>query len=294
MRSWRMAGRRPNARLQRPIRVKNAGGADMLWVRAAMVFLAAAVSGLAAGGRAWGAYTPVEVKDGGCVSGTVKWSGDIPAEKTIKPGVDTKVCHVRPDQALVIDKKTLGVKNAVVYLSGIKKGKKFASRRVTLGQKDCIYTPRVIVVPAKGEVGLQSSDVVTHNIHIYTRRNRAFNLILPPRPKESDTTEPVVRRFVRPDRILAKCDIHSWMKAHILVSSHPYRVVTDERGQFSITDIPSGTYRIGVWHEQGYSSTRTEGVPVIEFARKIQDVTVEKGKTTTVDFTAALKEESAK
>ncbi len=231
-------------------------------VRAAMVFLATVVSGLAAGGRAWGAYTPVEVKDGGSVSGTVKWSGSIPAEKTIKPGVDTKVCHVRPDQALVIHKETLGVKNAVVSLLGIKKGRKFDSERVTLGQKDCSFTPRVIVVPAKGEVEFRSSDIVTHNVHIYTRRNRAFNLILPPRPKESDKTEPVVKRFVRPDRIVVKCDIHSWMKAWILVSSHPYRVVTDEKGQFSITDIPAGTYRIGVWHEQGYSSTRTEGVPI--------------------------------
>lgn len=262
-------------------------------VRAAMVFLVAAVFGLTAGGRAWAAYTEVEVKDGGSLRGTVRWSGRIPAEKTITPGEDTKVCRVRPDQALVIHKETLGVKNAVVYVSKITKGKKFDSKRVELNQKDCIFEPHIVIVPAKGEVAFGNDDAVPHNIHVYSRRNRSFNLVVPPRSGESDEAEAVVRRFIRPDRVVVKCDYHAWMKAYILVSSHPYRVVTDENGRFSITDIPPGTYRIGVWHEQGYSSTRTEGVPMLEFDRKTQEVTIESGKTATVDFTAALKRESA-
>lgn len=254
------------------------------------LLLAAAALGLACGGEAWAAYAEIEVKSGGSVTGALKWSGDLPPEKMIAPATDTKVCHVHADQALVIDKETLGVKNALVSLSGIKKGKKFASRRITLGQKDCIFTPRVIVVPTNGEVAYTSSDTVTHNVHTITKRNRSFNLIVPPRASGSDEAEPLVRRVVRPDRIEVKCDIHSWMRAWIRVTRHPYVVVTDEKGRFSITDIPPGTYKIRVWHEQGHSRTRTENVPMLEFDRKKQDVTIEGGKTALVNFTAKLKE----
>lgn len=259
-------------------------------VKIRMAFLATAVLGLAVSGEALAAYSVIEVKDGGSITGTVKWSGDIPAEKTINPSVDTKICHVGPDEALVIDKKTLGVKNAVVSIFGIKKGKKFDSQRVTLGQKGCMYAPRVVVASVKGEVAFQSADPVTHNVHVYSKRNRAFNLILPPKSEGADKTEPVVKRFSRSDRILVKCDIHSWMKAWILVSSHPYRVVTDETGRFKITDIPPGTYKVGIWHEQAYSSTRTEGVPILTFAKRTQTITVESGKTVAMKFVAKKKD----
>ena len=257
-------------------------------------FLAMAVMGLAISGKALAAYSVVEVKNGGSITGTVKWSGDVPKAKMITPGVDKQICHVGPEEALVINEKTLGIKNAVVVLLKIKKGKKFASKRVTLDQKGCMYAPRVVVAPVKGEVAFQSSDPVTHNVHIYTKRNRSFNLILPPRAKGSDKAEPVVKSFARSDRIMVKCDIHSWMKGWILVSSHPYRVVTDENGKFNITDIPPGTYKIAVWHEQAYSKTRTKGVPMLSFKSKSLPVKVESGKSVTKNFVATKKAEPTK
>jgi hypothetical protein len=40
------------------------------------------------------------------------------------------------------------------------------------------------------------------------------------------------------------------------VHDSPYVAVTDERGAFTIDDVPPGSYRVTLWHE-GY---RTRGV----------------------------------
>jgi protocatechuate 3,4-dioxygenase beta subunit len=38
------------------------------------------------------------------------------------------------------------------------------------------------------------------------------------------------------------------MESWALVADHPYYAITDEKGQFTLTDIPPGTYRVAVWH----------------------------------------------
>ena len=39
------------------------------------------------------------------------------------------------------------------------------------------------------------------------------------------------------------------MSGHMIVFGHPYFATTDEEGNFKITDIPPGTYKIRAWHE---------------------------------------------
>jgi hypothetical protein len=47
-----------------------------------------------------------------------------------------------------------------------------------------------------------------------------------------------------------KCNIHSWMHAWIGVLPHPYFAVSNEKGDFTIPDLPPGTYTIAAWQEK--------------------------------------------
>jgi hypothetical protein len=50
------------------------------------------------------------------------------------------------------------------------------------------------------------------------------------------------------------------MSAYILVTSSPYYAVTDERGEFSIEEVPVGSYKIEIWHEKLGIQSKTVSV----------------------------------
>ncbi len=58
------------------------------------------------------------------------------------------------------------------------------------------------------------------------------------------------KKIRKPGIIRTKCDIHSWMKGWWFVAKTPYAVLSNENGEFSITDIPPGTYTLKIWHEK--------------------------------------------
>jgi hypothetical protein len=60
------------------------------------------------------------------------------------------------------------------------------------------------------------------------------------------------------------------MSAYIVVLQNPYFALTDNIGDFEIKNVPPGTYQLKVWNEK----LKTVSQPV----------TVETGKTTTVEF----------
>ncbi len=45
------------------------------------------------------------------------------------------------------------------------------------------------------------------------------------------------------------CNIHPWMKAHLLSLDHPYMAVSGEDGTFEIKNLPAGTNEFQFWHE---------------------------------------------
>lgn len=190
------------------------------------------------------AYDVGEVKDGGTISGTVKFAGTPPARKTIEVAKDKEVCakekHLSADLIVGPDK---GIENVVVSLVDVKKGKKWASTKATLDQKGCVYTPHVVVVPAGGELDILNSDGILHNIHTYSKANPSINKAQPKFKKV------LTEKFSKPEVIKVACDAHAWMSGWIVVSAHPYVAVTNEKGTFTIKDVPPGTYKLEVWHE---------------------------------------------
>ena len=69
------------------------------------------------------------------------------------------------------------------------------------------------------------------------------------------------------DVFVVKCDVHPWMKSYTQVFDHPYYAVTDKTGNFSIANVPDGTYQLVAWQEK-FGSKRTLS----------QNITVKSGK----------------
>jgi plastocyanin len=201
------------------------------------VLIALPVSGMAA-------YEGGDVKDGGTISGTVKFKGTAPAPKKLDVSKDKEVCgkSAKTDPSLLVSNGNLA--NAVVTITDIKKGKKIDLKKVTLDQKECEYHPHVLVFPAGTTVEILNPDGILHNIHSYSKVNSAFNQA---QPKFKKTLEV---KIDKPEIIEVKCDVHGWMQGWFVATENPYFAVTDNSGSFKLTDVPPGTYNVEVWHEK--------------------------------------------
>jgi hypothetical protein len=205
---------------------------------------------LLAGGRSTAqvAYQTITVKDGGTITGSVKWSGPVPKIPSVLINKDPDVCDPqslkkRDLERLVIDGNG-GVANTVVFLKNVTKGKAMAlpEGRQYLNQKTCRYEPHLLLVPADGTVQLNSSDPVLHTVHMSGASD--YNL---PFPFANRT---VSRTMNRQGLVDLRCNAgHVWMNAEMLVVPHPYYAVTDQEGNFRLTNVPAGEYEIEAWHE---------------------------------------------
>tara|TARA_B100000674_G_C37367314_1_gene701414 strand:- start:179 stop:592 length:414 start_codon:yes stop_codon:yes gene_type:complete len=106
--------------------------------------------------------------------------------------------------------------------------------------------PHVFGMMAGQELLIKNSDATLHNIHSMPNVNKEFNFAMPKVVKEKKST------FAKsePEPFYIKCDVHPWMKTWVLVSDHPYYAVTDASGNFSIDNIPAGTYDVVCWQEK--------------------------------------------
>ena len=202
------------------------------------------------------AYTGGDVKDGGTISGTVKFAGTAPAPKKLDVSKDKEVCgkSAKSDQSLVVSGGNLV--NAVVTITDIKTGKKIdTSKKVKLTQKDCEYHPHVLAFPAGSTLEIENPDGILHNIHSYSKVNTPFNMA---QPKFKKTMEVKIEK---PEVISVKCDVHGWMSGWLVATENPYVAVTDNSGGFKLTDVPAGTYNVEVWHETLGKTSQKVTVP---------------------------------
>ncbi len=228
----------------------------------AAVLIALPVSGVAA-------YDGGDVKDGGTISGTVKFKGTAPAPKKVDVSKDKEVCAKTPktDESLIVSNGNLV--NAVITITDISKGKKMEVGKFTLDQQGCDYHPHVLVFPAGSTVTIVNPDGILHNIHSYSKVNAPFNMAQPKFKKTMDV------KIEKPEIIEVRCDVHGWMEGWLVATANPYFALTDNSGSFKLTDVPAGTYTVEVWHQK--------------LGKTTQKVTVKAKEDTKVNFEMAGK-----
>ncbi len=222
---------------------------------------------------AWGAYQEVKVTNGGTISGKVTLLGKKPRPMafnlvTIPDPVFCGRISTGTGWRIVEDfiiGPNKGLKDVVVMLKDVKKGKAFNLPKVRIESKDCDFIPFVNVLRDKDEITVVNMDPVEHDIQGYeTARTRGarvlFNRPLPMNPfleaakmlgVEYMAGEPMVERIhLRKGRnvFVMQCGFHPYMFSWGLVVKNPYYSITKEDGKFEIRDVPPGEYTLAAWH----------------------------------------------
>jgi hypothetical protein len=189
-------------------------------------------------------YEVMTVVDGGSIAGRVKFSGTVTPPQKVEISKDQDVCGKteKIDESLLVGKEH-GLQNVLVSILDIQKGKGFADSAPILDQRDCRYSPHLVLVPARKPLTILNSDGILHSVHTHSVKNPAFNRAQSKFKKEMQET------FFQPETIKLTCDVHSWMSGWIIVQEHPYFAISGKDGYFELVDIPPGKYVVNFWHE---------------------------------------------
>lgn len=165
-------------------------------------------------------------------------------QKKLPVTIDQYVCGKEKDVEDLVVGPQRGVRNAVVWLKTPPPGASWPSGpgKVEMDQKGCIFVPRVVLVPVGGTVEFLNSDRLLHNLHSASTENPTFN-----RTQPRGRAIPIA--FAKPEIIRVNCDLHSWMRAWVVVADHPFYALTNEAGEFALPSVPPGTYTLQIWQE---------------------------------------------
>src|SRR5690606_18729886 len=190
-------------------------------------------------------YEATTVANGGTIVGEVQYAGDPPPPEKIPVTKDEKVCGSEPKTSpILVVGPNKGIKDVVVHLADIQKGKALAKpdKPPVLDQKQCEYHPYAQMFPVNTTLQIINSDDVLHNVKTKGSSKTQFNMAQP-KFKRKLTYE-----FKNPEIVQVECNVHGWMHAVLVVTEHPYYALTDDKGSFTIADVPPGKYTLTVWH----------------------------------------------
>jgi plastocyanin len=179
----------------------------------------------------------------GVIRGVVSFTGPVDAQK-LPVTIDQYICGKEKASEKLVVGRQRGVKNAVVWLRTPPTGAAWPSApvKVEMDQKECVFVPRVVLVPAGGTVEFLNSDRLLHNLHSASKENPTFN-----RTQPRGRAIPIA--FAKPEIVRVTCDLHSWMQAWVVVADHPFYAVTGDAGEFELPNVPPGTYTVQIWQE---------------------------------------------
>jgi plastocyanin len=204
---------------------------------------------------------------GGTIRGTVRYTGPPVEPRKVPVTADQYVCGKDKDAEDVVLSSDKGIRNAVVSLQVAPAGARWEGLPppVQMDQKQCMFVPRVVVVPLGGTVEFLNNDRLLHNLHSRDAvENPRFN-----RTQPKGRTIPI--GFRKPEVVRVDCDLHPWMRAWVVVAEHPFYALTNEQGEFVLNNVPPGPHVLQVWHESLQSGTQT--VTVVDTG--VTSVTVE-------------------
>ncbi len=211
----------------------------------------------------------------GSITGTVKLTGTAPHMKGIDMGKDPYCAAQHKDKPATLENVMVGanggLENVVLYISEGLNGSAasaVSSAEPTFDQKGCMYTPHVMAVNPGEKFKVITSDQTTHNIHPLPAPgsgNIGWNKSQPPGAPPIENSWPN-----QEIAISVKCNIHPWMHGWHVVVKGPY-AVTDDNGNFTIKNVPPGSYTVTAWQE--------------DLGTQTAKVTVAGGQAAKADFT---------
>ena len=201
-------------------------------------------------------YKVITVDNGGKLKGRVTLTGPVPKARSFHlihaPNIE--FCSRISDgkgHRLLFDftvSENRGLKDTIIAITDIKKGKPFSQNIQTFHIDRCRANNYIIGIKNSENILIENTDPIQHEIATYEVRN-IYSDQTSNRPVVPNSSQ-VRNAFVRPDaeRFIIKCNLHPFLQTHGFLVENPYYTVTDSNGNFSIENIPPGTYEAVAWH----------------------------------------------
>ncbi len=171
------------------------------------------------------------------------------------------------------------LKNLAIYLDKKSKTKdihpdlaKPDATPLKLDNKNCVFVPHVLFVRPGQSVDVTNSDQTGHNANFNFFNNEPVNFLVPPGGKKN---LPVSKD--EPAPIPVDCNIHNWMRAHVIVQDHPYVGISGEDGVLEIANLPVGPVTLRVWHELGTIDEASVGGKKEKWSKGRMDIEIKEG-----------------
>ncbi len=205
--------------------------------------------------EAW-AYESAPVQEGATVRGTVTVTGTIPAPKEfeLRRYPDYEYCGKLSDGhgyrflTEIWAKADGSLKDAVVVVEGVERGKPFTFTEAEVEASLCRFLPFVAVVNDTRRITVFNRDPVPHDIQGYASDQTGGDVVFYRPSLQASGTTDVVQLVKGQKAFTMQCSLHPYMQNWGYAVDNPYYAVTDAKGSFSIEDLPPGTYRLKAWH----------------------------------------------
>jgi tetratricopeptide (TPR) repeat protein len=226
-----------------------------------------------------GEYKVAEVNNGGTLSGRVTLTGPVPRARSFHlihaPNIqfcarisDGKGHRILHDFTV---SENSGLKDTVIALQGVKKGKPFPTKMQTFNIDRCHSDKYVIGIRNGENILIENKDPIRHEIATYEVNGSDY--------VDQTSNKAIIKRssqirsaFVSKDtdEFVIKCNLHPFLQTRGFMVENPYYAISDAEGNFSLKDVPPGTYEAHAWHPF---------IPTIKGT-----VTIEAGKDSQIDF----------
>jgi hypothetical protein len=220
------------------------------------------------------AYEVTEVKEGATLVGSVTLKGEPPSPKAYNLFTfpDPEYCgRISNGQGwrllkdFVVNNQSR-IQGVVMVVEGVKAGKPFSLSIPRVEARDCQFLPFTSVVRDEHGIEIVNMDPVMHDIQAYetslTQGTRVlFNSPLAFNHRhqrenlhathEHLPAKSLVHQFQLSkgrNTFVMQCGFHAYMESWAIAVDNPYFAFTNENGEYVISSLPPGSYRIRAWH----------------------------------------------
>ena len=149
----------------------------------------------------------------------------------------------------------------VVYIREVNQNKGFKASKtpLSMASENMEFEPGILPILVGSSVVFPNHDDTKHNAFSLSKSN-PFDLGVYNRGQGKKVV------FKNPGQVNVNCNLHPHMAGYILVLENPYFTVTDDKGGFSIKNVPAGEYSVVCWFPYGFIQEHSVAVKASEKA----------------------------